>query len=134
MTELVTFGEAPMRPIRRGKIVSTFDPQTEERFRNAAAAYRETCKARPSANRCKVAFMVGATTFKVTVETMQSKAKRSDISKVRQQLMAFSRVVSNGKRRNSWKEIAKCFHVTHASVIYAHKRYGAAIARIISED
>lgn len=121
---------------REVKIITSFeDVETCQRYRDAAQLYLEFCQKKPGENRCRVALVAGSMAFGKRISDLQSRARETDLAEVRQQLMAFSRIVSVGptRRPNSWKGIARVFHRSHATVIYATKKYGDAITKVIGE-
>lgn len=90
---------------REFKVVTAFDKPTIERFRKAAIAYRLYCQMEPKADRCELAIKLGAKYFsdQITdapvsigkmVAILRSDERSGKLANVRQQLMAFSRVVS----------------------------------------
>ena len=92
---------------REFKMVTHFDEETKQRYRNAALAYYRYCQLHPTENRCKVALHVGAIHFgqqvgrdgkianiRVQIAALQSSDRTGRIANIRQQLMAFCRVVS----------------------------------------
>jgi|SRR5882724_6838382 len=130
---------------REFKMVTLFDEETKQRYRNAALAYFRYCQLHPTENRCKVALHVGAVHFgqqvgrdgkianiRVQIAALQSSDRTGRIANIRQQLMAFCRVVSLGSPTpNALQGIGRAFHRDHSTVVYAIKKYGDAISEAI---
>jgi chromosomal replication initiation ATPase DnaA len=133
MSELQIIGAPPIArqykiPLR---LVEPFDQATIERYVLAAESYRRCVRERPKENRCRIALIVGARIFSVPIAQLQAK-RRDRLTSIRQQLMAFSRVVSLGDDKpNSWMGIARCFNRRHQTVMHAALLYGELIEEII---
>jgi hypothetical protein len=118
-----------------------------ERFVQAAADYQKCVKALPwpksarddlhqlglmTQPRCRMALVVGSRVFSVPIDDLQAH-DRGQLTAVRQQLMAFARVVSLGDVvPNSWSAIGRVFNRKHANVMHAFKVYGETLGEIIN--
>jgi len=117
---------------REFKVVTLFDDSTKERFRKAALAYYRACEMYPAKNRCDIALMVASIHFEQDIKALQSEKRNGRLANIRQQLMAFSRVVSLGAATpNSLPGIGRCFKRDHSTVIYAVKKYSRAISEAL---
>lgn len=114
---------------REDKIVRWLDSATAHRLRAANEAFRQERLARPAERACISAFHVGARVFEVPVAELRAYCRNPEIAEIRQQLMAFCRVV--GGSSNSLKGIGRCFNRHHATVLYATRKYGGVVGRII---
>jgi chromosomal replication initiation ATPase DnaA len=126
MSELQTFEHAIIRPARV-TVVTSLDRITERRCQAAARAYRQSCEMHPEQNRVRLAFFAGAVAFEAKPADLRS--PRRDLAEIRQQLMAFSQVISQGP----WSAIGRMFCRHHSTVIHAAKKYGPAIAHVIMD-
>jgi chromosomal replication initiation ATPase DnaA len=136
MNQLATIEASPtvMAAGREIKIVTSFDEATAERYRRAAKTYTALCEANPGENRARIALAAGAQAFEIPVIKVRAHERTGDLPEMRQQLMAFARVVSYGEPvLNSYNNIGRVFHRKHATVIYAVKKYGDAIADLLEK-
>lgn len=96
--------------------------------------YARRCQAEPFANRCRIAFAVGARAFGIPPVVLQATRdqKMPTLVEDRQMLMAFSRIVSlqvhPRSAPNPWKGIGRMFCRTHPCVMHATQKYGQKIA------
>jgi len=113
---------------REFKVVTSFDEATQERYRKAALSYFHYCRLHPGENQCRAALLVGSIHFETKIAALRSEDRDSRLANIRQQLMAFSRVVSvDQPKQNSLPGIGRAFCRNHATVIYAVRKYGEAI-------
>jgi len=149
MNEIATVAE--MQTIiwaaRDFKVVTSFDEGAQEKFRRAALSYYAYCRLHPGENRCRVALLVGAAHFDPRAEekrkidgfiaALQSPNRDAKLANIRQQLMAFARVISLEmpiEKRNSLKGIGRVFRRNHATVIYAVRKYGDAVGQALGME
>lgn len=96
-----------IRSSREFKVVTSFDAATEARYRDAASAYRRCCEQRPGENRCRIAAWVACNQFEQTIARLQSDSRDAKLAEMRQQLMAFCRVVSFREMRARSPRVAE---------------------------
>ena len=102
-------------------------------YRYLADEYRQACGDRPYDSHAHIALQIGARVFNVPVSALRS-AKRGEqqLCETRQQLMAFTRIVSVAHPQpNSWKSIGRAFNRHHATVIHATHKHGDIIAKAL---
>lgn len=130
--ETVTHTKRILWAARELKQVMSFDKETKERWRRAALDYHAYCQAHPGQDRCKIALLIGSTHFARSIAALQSKDRDGSLANIRQQLMAFARIVSlDAHPPNAIKGIGRCFKRDHSTVIYAVKKYGKAISEAL---
>jgi Bacterial dnaA protein helix-turn-helix len=140
---------APVRiPSREVKVAASFTVSMQARFRDMEAQYLNLITR--GWNRCDIAFAVGVREFRRDIEMafrvrkapemdvsakLRSPCRDSELAEIRQQLMAFARVVSfETDVVNSWNGIGRVFHRDHATVVYAVKKYGNALCRVLEKN
>ncbi len=130
MDQIIIIEPMPILRPPRARIVTAIDSRTRLRLREAAKAYGRACALRPGDNRCQLAFTAGVASFGYSIGRLQSDDRETDLTRVRQQLMAFCRVISP-KPRHSFEVIGRLFHRHHATVMHAAAKYGDAIEQVI---
>ena len=153
MTDLMIIERESLAPPaliapREVKSLPSFPFSMQARFRDMEAQYLNLILR--GWNRCDIAFAVGVREFRSEIEMafrvrkapamdvaakIRSPCRDSDLATIRQQLMAFARVVSyETEVINSWNGIGRVFHRDHATVVYAVKKYGRALCRALEKN
>jgi hypothetical protein len=115
--------------------VCPFTAEEIERLRHMANDYARVVHRKPFANHCIMAFEVCVHAVELPAEILRAKDRGNPpLCVLRQQMMAFSRVVSlrDTTRINSWKGLGRAFNRTHAAVMAATKKYGPAIEEVLA--